>query len=73
MILQAAGRGHHNLRALFQPVNLLLHIRTAVHGNNADLGVKVRQILQIPRDLLRQLARGSHYNGLRIFLGLIQL
>ena len=72
MVLQATGCGHDDLRALFQLFDLLLNIRAAVDGDDADVRIKMRQVLQVFGDLLRQLPRGRHDDGLRVIPALVQ-
>ena len=57
MVHQAAGGGNHDLAARLQLALLLVQSGTAVDADNFDVGQKLRQILQILRDLLCQLTR----------------
>ena len=72
MVHQAARRGHHDLAALFQPVDLPLHIGPAVHAGNAHRRHKVGQILQVPGNLLGQLPSGGQNHRLRAGKFLVQ-
>ena len=72
VVLQATGCGHDDLRALFQLFDLLLNIRAAIDGDDADVRIKMRQVLQVFGDLLRQLPRGRHDDGLRVIPALVQ-
>ena len=57
MVHQAARGGHHDLAARLQLALLLVQSGAAVDADNFDVGQKLRQILQILRDLLCQLTR----------------
>ena len=68
MVHQSAGGRHHDLRVLFQGVDLRLHRLSPVHRHDGKPGDVFPQLLQFLGDLQAKLAGGAEDDPLHIAL-----